>query len=62
MEDAAITVRKLTNQFGKSVIHKDLDLDVRRGEARSRHAALDHGQGRPRLHRSRVPFPFAEPP
>ena len=27
-----ITVRNLTNRFGKSVVHKGLDLDVRRGE------------------------------
>lgn len=32
MPDAAIIVRNLTNRFGKAVIHKDLDLDVRRGE------------------------------
>lgn len=32
MDDAAITVRKLTNRFGKTTVHKDLDLDVRRGE------------------------------
>lgn len=27
-----ITVRGLLNRFGKQVVHKDLDLDVRRGE------------------------------
>lgn len=27
-----ITVRNLTNRFGKTVVHKGLDLDVRRGE------------------------------
>lgn len=30
--DAVITVRNLKNQFGKSVIHEGLDLDVWRGE------------------------------
>lgn len=29
---AIITVRNLTNRFGKTVVHKDLNLDVRRGE------------------------------
>lgn len=32
MDDAAITVRNLTNRFGKTTVHQDLDLDVRRGE------------------------------
>ena len=32
MEDAVITVRNLTNRFGKSTVHQNLDLDVRRGE------------------------------
>ncbi len=32
MEDTVISVRKLTNRFGKTVIHQNLDLDVRRGE------------------------------
>ncbi len=31
-EDVVITVRQLTNRFGKSVIHDGLDLDVRQGE------------------------------
>ena len=30
--DLAISVRGLWNQFGEQVVHKDLDLDVRRGE------------------------------
>lgn len=30
--DNVITVRKLTNRFGKTVVHQGLDLDVRRGE------------------------------
>lgn len=30
--DTIITVRGVTNRFGKNVIHKDLDLDVYRGE------------------------------
>jgi phospholipid/cholesterol/gamma-HCH transport system ATP-binding protein len=29
---AIITVRNLTNRFGKTVVHKGLNLDVRRGE------------------------------
>ena len=32
MDDLVITVRNLTNRFGKSVVHQNLDLDVRRGE------------------------------
>lgn len=32
MEDLAIRVRNLTNRFGKTVVHQNLDLDVRRGE------------------------------
>jgi phospholipid/cholesterol/gamma-HCH transport system ATP-binding protein len=32
MENAIISVRNLTNRFGKNTIHQDLDLDVRRGE------------------------------
>jgi phospholipid/cholesterol/gamma-HCH transport system ATP-binding protein len=32
MDGAAITVRNLTNRFGKTTVHQDLDLDVRRGE------------------------------
>lgn len=32
MDNAAITVRNLTNRFGKTTVHQDLDLDVRRGE------------------------------
>ena len=33
MEDTpVISVRNLTNRFGKSVVHKGLNLDVRRGE------------------------------
>ena len=31
-ENAVITVRNLTNRFGKTVVHEGLDLDVRRGE------------------------------
>lgn len=31
-DDPIIRVRNLTNQFGKTVIHQSLDLDVRRGE------------------------------
>lgn len=31
-DDLAISVRGLCNQFGEQVIHKNLDLDVRRGE------------------------------
>lgn len=31
-DDAAIRVRGLNTRFGRTVIHKDLDLDVRRGE------------------------------
>jgi phospholipid/cholesterol/gamma-HCH transport system ATP-binding protein len=31
-DDAVIRVRDLTNSFGEQVVHKDLDLDVRRGE------------------------------
>lgn len=30
--DAVINVRALCNQFGSNIVHKDLDLDVRRGE------------------------------
>lgn len=30
--DPVISVRNLTNQFGKTVVHQDLDLDVRKGE------------------------------
>lgn len=30
--DTVISVRNLTNRFGKTVVHKGLDLDVRRGE------------------------------
>ena len=30
-EEAIITIRGLANSFGEQVIHKDLDLDVRRG-------------------------------
>jgi phospholipid/cholesterol/gamma-HCH transport system ATP-binding protein len=32
MDEAAITVRGLTNRFGKTTIHQNLDLDVHRGE------------------------------
>ncbi len=32
MDEAVITVRNLTNRFGKTVVHQGLDLDVRRGE------------------------------
>lgn len=32
MDDAAITVRNLTNRFGKTTVHQDLHLDVQRGE------------------------------
>ena len=32
MEDAVITVRNLTNRFGKNAVHQGLDLEVRRGE------------------------------
>ncbi|RYI22206.1 MAG: ATP-binding cassette domain-containing protein, partial [Acetobacteraceae bacterium] len=32
MQDNVITVRNLTNRFGKATIHEGLDLDVRRGE------------------------------
>lgn len=32
MESTVISVRNLTNRFGKNTIHQDLDLDVRRGE------------------------------
>ncbi|MDP3197974.1 ABC transporter ATP-binding protein [Tabrizicola sp.] len=32
MDDAVITVRNLTNRFGKTTVHQNLDLDVRRGE------------------------------
>lgn len=32
MEDAVISVRNLANRFGKTVVHQNLDLDVRRGE------------------------------
>ncbi len=32
MTDAVITVRKLTNRFGKIAVHLNLDLDVFRGE------------------------------
>ena len=31
-EEPIITIRGLANSFGEQVIHKDLDLDVRRGE------------------------------
>lgn len=31
-EEIVISVRGLLNQFGDQVVHKDLDLDVRRGE------------------------------
>lgn len=31
-DDLAIVVRGLTNQFGEQVVHKNLDLNVRRGE------------------------------
>lgn len=31
-DDPAITVRNLTNRFGKTVVHEGLDLDVRSGE------------------------------
>lgn len=31
-DEAIIQVRKLTNQFGTHVVHKNLDLDVYRGE------------------------------
>jgi len=31
-KDLAISVRGLRNEFGAQVVHKDLDLDVRRGE------------------------------
>jgi len=31
-EEPIITIRGLSNSFGEQVIHKDLDLDVRRGE------------------------------
>jgi len=31
-EDPIISVRNLTNRFGKTVVHQGLDLDVRRGE------------------------------
>ena len=32
MDDPVITVRNLTNRFGKTTVHQNLDLDVRRGE------------------------------
>jgi phospholipid/cholesterol/gamma-HCH transport system ATP-binding protein len=32
MDDAAIIVQKLTNRFGKTTVHQNLDLEVRRGE------------------------------
>ena len=32
MSETIITIRGLANSFGEQVIHKDLDLDVRRGE------------------------------
>lgn len=32
MDDPIISVRNLTNRFGKATIHQGLDLDVRRGE------------------------------
>ena len=32
MDNNVISVRNLTNRFGKATIHQDLDLDVRRGE------------------------------
>jgi phospholipid/cholesterol/gamma-HCH transport system ATP-binding protein len=32
MEDPVISVRKLTNRFGKTTVHQGLALDVRRGE------------------------------
>ncbi len=32
MDAAVITVRQLTNRFGKTTVHEGLDLDVRRGE------------------------------
>jgi len=32
MDNAIISVRNLTNRFGKNTIHQNLDLDVRRGE------------------------------
>jgi phospholipid/cholesterol/gamma-HCH transport system ATP-binding protein len=31
-DDAIISIRGLVNQFGEQVVHKDLDLDVMRGE------------------------------
>lgn len=30
--DNVISVRNLTNRFGKTTVHQNLDLDVRRGE------------------------------
>ena len=32
MENTVISVRNLTNRFGKTTVHQNLDLDVRRGE------------------------------
>ncbi|MES2541530.1 MAG: ATP-binding cassette domain-containing protein, partial [Pseudomonadota bacterium] len=32
MGETVITVRNLTNRFGKTTVHQNLDLDVRRGE------------------------------
>jgi phospholipid/cholesterol/gamma-HCH transport system ATP-binding protein len=32
MDAPVITVRNLTNRFGKTTVHQNLDLDVRRGE------------------------------
>ncbi|RBC96866.1 ABC transporter ATP-binding protein, partial [Xanthomonas oryzae pv. oryzae] len=31
-DQLAISVRGLTNRFGRQTVHEDLDLDVRRGE------------------------------
>ena len=30
--DAVVSLRGITNRFGKQVVHKNLDLDIRRGE------------------------------
>lgn len=32
MDNTVISVRNLTNRFGKTTVHQNLDLDVRRGE------------------------------
>ena len=32
MDNIVISVRNLTNRFGKTTVHQNLDLDVRRGE------------------------------